>query len=155
MAVFNDEIPIAPQLMCSPEDLQSDDGPQPGEIDVPMAGDDFIPRRRHSHSLTTKEDSSGQQPKRARVKETDDEDSPEVGRYTEEYPGCVVNALGVERTRFEKIHEAQKIEGLEPEAPFADYDEWELVKWLMKTVGQTKADEFLKLPIVSNVLPNS
>ena len=44
MAVFNDEIPSAPQLMCSPEDLQSDDGPQPGKIDVPIAGDDFIPR---------------------------------------------------------------------------------------------------------------
>ena len=120
-----------------------------------MAGDNFIPGRRHSHSLTTEEDSSGQQPKREWVKETDDEDFPEVGRYTEEYPGCVADALGVERIRFEKIHEAQKIEGLEPEAPFADYDEWELVKWLMKTVGQMKADEFLKLPIVSNVLPNS
>ena len=60
MAVFNDEIPIAPQLMHSSEDLQSDDGPQPGEIDIPMAGDDFIPRRRCSNSLTTEEDSSGQ-----------------------------------------------------------------------------------------------
>jgi hypothetical protein len=62
--------------------------------------------------------------------------------------------LGSEKTKFEKIREDQKLEGLEPEAPFADEEEWELVKWLMKNVGQTKADDFLKLPIVSILLPN-
>ena len=42
------------------------------------------------------------------------------------------------------------MDGMEPHAPFADEDEWELVRWLMKNVGQKKADDFLKLPIVSD-----
>jgi hypothetical protein len=150
VTVFDDEIPDTPQLAPSPEAPQSDDGSQPGEIDVAMAGNDFVPGLRRSRSPTAEEDSSGQRSKRAWVEEIDDEDSPEVGRYTEEYPGRVADTLGTEKTRFEKIREHQKMEGLEPEAPFADDDEWELVKWLMKTVGQTKADDFLKLPIVSN-----
>ena len=150
VTVFDDEIPDAPQLAPSPEGPQSDDGSQPGEIDVAMAGNDFVPGLRRSRSPTAEENSSGQRSKRAWVEEIDDEDSPEVGRYTEEYPGHVADTLGTEKTRFEKIREDQKMEGLEPEAPFADEDEWELVKWLMKTVGQTKADDFLKLPIVSN-----
>ncbi|KAH7906526.1 hypothetical protein BJ138DRAFT_1137941 [Hygrophoropsis aurantiaca] len=32
-------------------------------------------------------------------------------------------------------------------APFRDEDEWELARFLMKNLGQTKIDEFLKLPI--------
>ena len=43
---------------------------------------------------------------------------------------------------------------MEPHSPFADEEEWELVKWLMKNVGQTKADDFLKLPIVSDFIGN-
>jgi hypothetical protein len=58
--------------------------------------------------------------------------------------------LGTEKTKFEKIRDEQKMDGMEPHAPFADEEEWELVKWLMKNVGQTKADDFLKLPIVSD-----
>ena len=46
------------------------------------------------------------------IEEIDDEDSPEVGRYTEEYPGRVADTLGTEKTRFEKICEHQKMEGL-------------------------------------------
>src|SRR5882762_864541 len=133
ITVFDDEIPDPPRLAPSPEALSPDEGSQPDNIDVPMAGDGFIPGRTHSRSPTADENPSGQQYKRAWVEEVEDEDSPEVGRYTQE---------------------DQKLEGLEPEAPFADEEEWELVKWLMKNVGQTKADDFLKLPIVSILLPN-
>jgi hypothetical protein len=62
----------------------------------------------------------------------------------------MADTLGTEKTKFEKICDKQKMEGLEPHAPFADEEEWELVKWLMKNVGQMKADNFLKLPIVSD-----
>ena len=61
----------------------------------------------------------------------------------------MADALGKDKTKFEKIHDDQSMEGMKPHAPFAD-EEWELVKWLMKNVGQTKADDFLKLPIVSD-----
>ncbi|KAJ7693514.1 hypothetical protein B0H14DRAFT_3100718 [Mycena olivaceomarginata] len=33
--------------------------------------------------------------------------------------------------------------------PFRDNDEWELAKWLIKHVGHTATQEFLKLPIIS------
>ncbi|KAG1721072.1 hypothetical protein EDD22DRAFT_741217, partial [Suillus occidentalis] len=36
-----------------------------------------------------------------------------------------------------------------PWAPFADKEEWALVKWLISWVSQTAIDEFLKLPIVT------
>ena len=75
-----------------------------------------------------------------------------MGRYTQEYPGCMADTLGTEKTKFEKICDKQKMEGLKLHAPFADEEEWELVKWLMKNVGQTKVDDFLKFPIVSNIV---
>jgi hypothetical protein len=31
-------------------------------------------------------------------------------------------------------------------------EEWELAEWLIKSLGQTQMDEFLKLPIVSLAL---
>lgn len=34
-------------------------------------------------------------------------------------------------------------------APFQDRNEWELAQWLIKNVGQTQTEAFLKLPIVS------
>ena len=41
------------------------------------------------------------------------------------------------------------MEGLDPWAPFSNEEEWQLARWLMKNVGQSKTDEFLRLPIVS------
>jgi hypothetical protein len=123
-------------------------------FDRHCTGDDFIPGRTHSWSLTADENSSTQQSKRAWVEEVEDLDAPEIGRYTQEYPGRVADTLGTEKTKFKQIREDQNMEGLEPESPFADEEEWELVKWLMKNVGQTKADDFLKLLIVSAFSPN-
>ncbi|KAI0258459.1 hypothetical protein BC834DRAFT_926511 [Gloeopeniophorella convolvens] len=40
--------------------------------------------------------------------------------------------------------------GEEPWAPFKSEDEWELARWLTKSVGQEKADEFSKLKIVQD-----
>jgi hypothetical protein len=40
-------------------------------------------------------------------------------------------------------------EGEDEWAPFADREEWGLAEWLIKSLGQTCTDEFLKLPIVS------
>ncbi|OCH83751.1 hypothetical protein OBBRIDRAFT_808769 [Obba rivulosa] len=55
-----------------------------------------------------------------------------------------------ERTRHEQVADGQDIHG-----PFADDEEWNLAKWLIKNVGHTQADEFLKLPIIqSRVQPS-
>ena len=119
-----------------------------------MPGDDFIPWPTHVQSPTADDIFSSPKVKRAQVEEVDDDDAPMVGQYTEEYPGQVEDALGKDKTKFEKIHDDQSMEGMKPHAPFTDEEEWESVKWLMKNVGQTKADNFLKLPIVSDSFLN-
>ncbi|KAG1858327.1 hypothetical protein C8R48DRAFT_748782 [Suillus tomentosus] len=48
---------------------------------------------------------------------------------------------------FRTIRAEQEALGLDPWAPFANEEEWHLVKWLIARVGQTAIDEFLKLPI--------
>ena len=35
-------------------------------------------------------------------------------------------------------------------SPFKNEDEWELAQWLLKNVGQSAIDEYLKLPSVSS-----
>jgi hypothetical protein len=63
----------------------------------------------------------------------------------------VAAQLGMAETLFEKILKMQEEQGLDPWAPFSDVEEWDLVKWLFKHVGQTGMEEFTKLPIVSAV----
>ncbi|KAF8868642.1 hypothetical protein BD779DRAFT_1614940 [Infundibulicybe gibba] len=47
---------------------------------------------------------------------------------------------------FEVLLENQIHDGMNQWAPFASQEEWGLAVWLMKNVGQTSTDEFLKLP---------
>ena len=93
-------------------------------------------------------DTSEPKSKRARVEEVEDEDAPKVGRYTEDYPRQAADILGQTETKFEHLHSDQASQGIDPYSPFTDSEEWELVRWLMKNVGQNKTDDFLKLPIV-------
>ncbi|KAG0691870.1 hypothetical protein DFH29DRAFT_986070 [Suillus ampliporus] len=39
-------------------------------------------------------------------------------------------------------------------APFCDKDKWELAEWLIRSLGQTRTDKFLKLPIKVDELPH-
>ena len=89
--------------------------------------------------------------KQAQVKE-DNEDSPPwpaSGRFTEQYLGIAATILGREKMIFECLKAAEDERGDGKWAPFHDEDEWELARFLMKNLGQTKIDEFLKLPSVS------
>ncbi|KAH9933838.1 uncharacterized protein B0H18DRAFT_819413, partial [Fomitopsis serialis] len=52
------------------------------------------------------------------------------------------------KTQFERIRDDQILHGSEIYGPFADEEEWELAKWLIKNIGHTQAENFLKLPIV-------
>ncbi|KAG1867160.1 hypothetical protein DFJ58DRAFT_714433 [Suillus subalutaceus] len=52
---------------------------------------------------------------------------------------------------FHDIRAQQEAQGLDPWAPFADTEEWGLVKWLVSRVGQNAIDEFMKLPITSRL----
>ncbi|KAJ7674410.1 hypothetical protein B0H17DRAFT_1207991 [Mycena rosella] len=57
---------------------------------------------------------------------------------------------GHAKTVFEHIRDDQILTGCEVLGPFADEEEWELAKWLIKNVGHNQTEAFLKLPIVSD-----
>lgn len=76
--------------------------------------------------------------------------APEA-RYSQSFPKQKQAgfSFGESPTQFESIcNEEIFKEGHAVYGPFADEDEWELVKWLIKNVGHTQADKFLRLPIV-------
>ncbi|KAJ7646307.1 hypothetical protein DFH06DRAFT_1270854 [Mycena polygramma] len=50
---------------------------------------------------------------------------------------------------FEHIRDDQILTGCEVLGPYADEEEWELAKWLIKNVGHNQTESFLKLPIVT------
>ncbi|KIK43913.1 hypothetical protein CY34DRAFT_28225, partial [Suillus luteus UH-Slu-Lm8-n1] len=52
------------------------------------------------------------------------------------------------QTNFERYQQYKEGEGEDKWAPFGNEEEWGLAEWLVKSLGQTKTDEFLKLPIV-------
>ena len=75
-----------------------------------------------------------------------------MDRFVEPYPGDAGQGIRKSKTRFEKWLEIQDIEGTDPWQPFASKEEWALTRWLMNNVGQKSTDEYLKLPIVHEVV---
>ena len=151
ITVFDEEIPDDTPLQPPiPKAHLSNDESLTNNDDAVVPGNNFVSWSTHAQSPTADNIFPSPKAKRARVEEVDDDDAPTVGRYTEEYPGQVADALGKDKTKFEKIHDDQSMEGMKPHAPFTDEEEWELVKWLMKNVGQTKVNDSMKLPIVSD-----
>ncbi|KAG1792002.1 uncharacterized protein HD556DRAFT_1432737 [Suillus plorans] len=84
------------------------------------------------------------------VEEVEDEERVWM-RFIQTYPGQVARTLGQAETLFESIRVEQEALGLDPWAPFADEEEWGLVKWLIARVGQMAIDEFFKLPITGHM----
>jgi len=70
------------QPMPNSNPLSSGDESPMEDVDVGEVDNNFIPGQVHSRSPTVEEASSGQQSRRARVEEVEDEDTPRVGRYT-------------------------------------------------------------------------
>ena len=68
-------------------------------------------------------------------------------RFIESYPGKAGEGLRRTKTQFEVWLKNQREEEKIPWFLFA----WALTKWLLKNVGQTSTDEFLKLAIVRQV----
>ncbi|KAH9910620.1 hypothetical protein B0H21DRAFT_704948, partial [Amylocystis lapponica] len=89
--------------------------------------------------------------KRARVEDAPDEDDiPAYGRYCRAYPGNAGAISGEGRTAFEAHRTGLADAGISEYAPFEDKEEWELAEWLIQNIGQTRTDDFLKLPITRN-----
>ncbi|KAG2100245.1 hypothetical protein BD769DRAFT_1631108 [Suillus cothurnatus] len=85
------------------------------------------------------------------IEEVEDED------HTRYFEQCV-NAgqtLREGQTGFERFHQYKEGMGKDKWAPFYDEEEWGLAKWLVKSLGQTQTDEFLKLPITQNQMKPS
>ncbi|KAJ6552943.1 hypothetical protein B0H19DRAFT_1210996 [Mycena capillaripes] len=57
--------------------------------------------------------------------------------------------FGAGKTAFELIRDDEILKGGTVLGPFQDDDEWQLAKWLIKHVGHTATEEFLKLSIIS------
>jgi hypothetical protein len=102
----------------------------------------FIPseRRLVSPDLSTPEPLS----KRARVDEVDDEEAGGSRRWVQEFDGAA-EELGEGNTLFDELRKTQEAMCEPPIAPFADEEEWELARWLLKNVTQTATEEFLKM----------
>jgi hypothetical protein len=77
------------------------------------------------------------------------DDAYHYTRWTEEYPGRVAEASGTAKTRFDEWQEEQMFTGVSKWSPFTNEEEWELAQWLLKNVGQSAIDDYLKLPSVS------
>lgn len=58
---------------------------------------------------------------------------------------------GTGTPKFQAIHKEQAAVGKEW-GPFEDENEWQLAEWLIKNVGQTQTDKFLKLKIIVRLL---
>jgi hypothetical protein len=71
--------------------------------------------------------------------------------YVEEFSKLAEagKAGGCGKSFFSERRDEEIQRGADPLGPFANEDEWELARWLVKNVGHTQSDMFLKLPIVS------
>ncbi|KAG2150669.1 uncharacterized protein EDB93DRAFT_1083873 [Suillus bovinus] len=59
-------------------------------------------------------------------------------------------ALREGETEFERYQKYKEGMGEDKWAPFSAREEWGLAEWLVKSLGQTRTNEFLKLPITRN-----
>jgi hypothetical protein len=128
----------------SPEPSLLDDIPN---VDLTDA-DTFIPHPE------PRQQTPSHQAAQATVEDPDDEDADDLAtksykRYVEPFPGPAGEALRQEKTHFEVLQRKQQLDQKNPWEPFASREEWGLVGWLMKNVGQKSTDEYLRLPIVS------
>jgi hypothetical protein len=88
------------------------------------------------------------------VDENEDDTISNTKRWRQRFPkeseaGKPVKGKHLGKTAFESIEDDHILRYGEVLGPFQSEDEWELAKWLIKNVGHTQMDAFLKLPIVS------
>ena len=87
--------------------------------------------------------------KRQRVNIEDVEDMECGSRNHEKFPGLVAEVVDEGVTMYQDLLEEQIAMKRHSWAPFGDEEEWQLAKWLMRNVGHSAIDDYLKLPIVS------
>jgi hypothetical protein len=114
---------------------------------------DFDPFPPHSPAAEPEDDNpppvSDPNTRRVTVEEVEDEDDEpsSSARHIRGFPAEMLAgaALRRETPMFEKIREDTQDHTW---GPFEGQEEWELAEWLVRNVGQTQTEAFLKLPIV-------
>ncbi|KAG1841961.1 hypothetical protein F4604DRAFT_1597759 [Suillus subluteus] len=117
-----------------------DDNPPPVDVDFSHVHPHLDPNPAPSKS------------RRITIEEVEDEDGTPfsyTGRYFEPQADAGW-ALHEGETKFERYRRHQEEEVEDQWSPFEDAEEWDLAEWLVKNLGQTRTDEFLKLPITQN-----
>ncbi|KAG2099222.1 uncharacterized protein F5147DRAFT_640620 [Suillus discolor] len=87
--------------------------------------------------------------RRVTVEDVEDEEGTYNRRFFEGYPNAG-RPIEEGKTVFESYCQYKEDEGEDVWAPFADEEEWGLAEWMIKNLGQTRTDEYLKLPITKN-----
>lgn len=104
-----------------------------------------LPRTR---SLSAGESEPPKRSKRGvQMEDVTDEEELEPGRFFESFEGAG-GVLRENPSPFEDYQRKRQENGEHTYSPFDDEEEWDLAAWMMKNLGQTRMDEFLKLPIV-------
>ncbi|KAI6038726.1 hypothetical protein EDC04DRAFT_2896102 [Pisolithus marmoratus] len=70
------------------------------------------------------------------------------GHFVKQYTGIAAQIFGSRHTVFEEMEKAEYKNCRNQWSPFQSKEEWDLACFLMKNVGQTKIDEFLKLSLI-------
>ncbi|KAG1887742.1 hypothetical protein F4604DRAFT_1877525 [Suillus subluteus] len=120
-----------------------DDNPPPVDVDFSHVHPHLDPNPAPSKS------------RRITIEEVEDEDGTPFS-----YTGCYFEpqadagwALHEGETKFKRYRRHQEEEVEDRWLPFEELEEWDLAEWLVKNLGQTRTDEFLKLPIRVDALP--
>jgi len=131
-------------------------GPAEAALEPPGGIDDDITMANPEGGIPMNEMNIDSELEPMEAKTTDvDADAPGVAEkrrhWKESYPGKhrAGATRGYQKTSFERIRDEEVLTGAAVWGPFRDEEEWELAKWLIKNVGHTQAENFLKLPIVS------
>ncbi|PBK68123.1 hypothetical protein ARMSODRAFT_1020145 [Armillaria solidipes] len=85
------------------------------------------------------------------IEDISDEDDKQwhTSKYPEEQGAGAPISATPKWTLFHCICDDQVLRGAEIWGPFADEDEWEMAKWLIKNVGHKATNEFLKLNMIT------
>ncbi|KIO00551.1 hypothetical protein M404DRAFT_29479 [Pisolithus tinctorius Marx 270] len=88
-------------------------------------------------------------PRHASVEDVKDGSSlASDGRFIKQYTGFATRILGSCATMFEEMEKTEQKNNNNQWAPFQNKNDWDLAHFLMKNMGQTKINEFLKLSLV-------
>ncbi|KAJ6566640.1 hypothetical protein B0H19DRAFT_939699 [Mycena capillaripes] len=128
--------------------------------DLPSAEDlaamlDDIPLENPEHPQVAAETSTAEEPDQDTSIPAQPPRAPRPGEHPEYYRTSEKNlaagaTYGPGKTAFELIRDEEILKGGTVLGPFRDDDEWQLAKWLIKHVGHTATEKFLKLSIISD-----